>query len=396
MSRDDFLVKFSKDKGEPDWLLNYRKKALSESSRLAFEPDSKFSKYNDRERYLTLSESELEIAYTKPEENRTSSIHSNASGILVEEISSALKNDKRLRDAVEHEVNYDSVGAAINSSFSSGLFIRVPDSYSAQVPLQISTSVFMGLNINKSAIIVGKNSHVKIVCELVSADASPSKFMQNLSVRIGQDSSLQLYSIQATNPYTIVSVWRDVYSEGKFGFVSLDSGGNSIRSRLKLDLEHGGAEGDVYEAFVGRSDMYFDVFNKIDHTKGNTISRTNSRAILDDSSKAVFKGSVHQEKEAIASHTTLSEHSLLLSSGARSVSIPGLEIETNEVSASHSASSHTISKEDKFYLMSRGIEEKGAANMIAVGFLDPVLSKFYSGLSDYYGNIEERLKNIVI
>jgi Fe-S cluster assembly scaffold protein SufB len=68
----------------------------------------------------------------------------------------------------------------------------------------------------------------------------------------------------------------------------------------------------------------------------------------------------------------------LLSPNAKSDAIPGLEILTNEVKATHSASVAQIDQDQIFYMMTRGIPEEEAKKFIVLGFLEPGISRIQS------------------
>jgi Fe-S cluster assembly scaffold protein SufB len=80
-------------------------------------------------------------------------------------------------------------------------------------------------------------------------------------------------------------------------------------------------------------------------------------------------------KDAKLSESYLAGHSILLDKGAKSDAIPGLEIETNEVRATHSASVAQIDEGQIFYLMARGLSREGAKREIVGGFLEPLSRK---------------------
>ena len=80
-------------------------------------------------------------------------------------------------------------------------------------------------------------------------------------------------------------------------------------------------------------------------------------------------------KDAKNSRAYLAEHGMILGKEARADAIPGLEIETNEVKATHSASVAQINEEQIFYLMSRGMSEDEAKKMIIVGFFEPIVER---------------------
>ena len=88
-----------------------------------------------------------------------------------------------------------------------------------------------------------------------------------------------------------------------------------------------------------------------------------------------FKGMIKIEKGANSAESFLAGHAILLDKGAKSDTIPGLEIETNEVRATHSASVAQIDENQIFYLMCRGLSNEEAKREIVSGFLEPLSRK---------------------
>src|SRR5262249_35878618 len=74
-------------------------------------------------------------------------------------------------------------------------------------------------------------------------------------------------------------------------------------------------------------------------------------------------------------NSRLEEHAIHLSSASRSDSIPGLQIDANDVKAGHASTSGQIEEEQLFYMLSRGIKRDDAIHMIVTGFFEPVLDR---------------------
>ncbi|MEM4611600.1 MAG: SufD family Fe-S cluster assembly protein, partial [Candidatus Nitrosocaldus sp.] len=98
-------------------------------------------------------------------------------------------------------------------------------------------------------------------------------------------------------------------------------------------------------------------------------------AIVKDTSRSLFKGMINIGKDAKGSESYLAGHAIILNKGARADSIPALEIETNEVKATHSASVAQIDEEQIFYMMSRGMSRDEAKRAIVFGFIEPLLKR---------------------
>ena len=100
--------------------------------------------------------------------------------------------------------------------------------------------------------------------------------------------------------------------------------------------------------------------------------------MLKDSSRSVFKGMIRIGKDAKNANAYLAGHAILLSPNAKSDAIPGLEILTNDVKATHAASVAQIDADQIFYMMTRGLSEDEAKKFIVLGFLEPAISRIRS------------------
>ncbi len=143
----------------------------------------------------------------------------------------------------------------------------------------------------------------------------------------------------------------------------------------EIILAGAGAEAEVIGLFLGSDN---DVLNlKLDttHAAPNTRGRTEFKAVLGGKSSLEFNGMIKILKDAQNSNDFLQQDSLMLSEDAKANAIPGLEIEANEVKASHGATAKPVDPEQKFYLMSRGLSEAQAEAMVVTGFIVPILKK---------------------
>lgn len=135
-----------------------------------------------------------------------------------------------------------------------------------------------------------------------------------------------------------------------------------------------GAEVNVIGLFLGRGDsklaIQIDTIHAAPNTKGNTIFK----AVLADQSSLQFDGMIKILKGAQGSNDFLQQDSLLLSADAKANAVPGLEIEANDVKASHGATAKPVDPEQKFYAMSRGLSERQAEAIVVTGFLASVLA----------------------
>jgi len=151
-----------------------------------------------------------------------------------------------------------------------------------------------------------------------------------------------------------------------------------------------GAGAEDVEVVLGNNSQKFDLVSDLSHVGKHTRGRILSNNVLLDKSESVFKGMIRIGKEAKNSNAYLAGHAILLSPDARSDAIPGLEILTNDVKATHSASVSQIDEEQIFYMMTRGVSQDESKKFIILGFLEPAISRIKSEeLRDTMRNLVE-------
>jgi Fe-S cluster assembly scaffold protein SufB len=136
-----------------------------------------------------------------------------------------------------------------------------------------------------------------------------------------------------------------------------------------------GAAAEDVEIVFGSESARVDAVTDLTHRSTNTTGHVLARGVLRDSARTIFKGMIRIEEGAKNSNSYLAEHAMIFSKKARADAIPGLEIMTNEVKATHSGSVSQVDEEQIFYLMSRGLSQSEAQRMIIIGFLHPAVQR---------------------
>lgn len=111
------------------------------------------------------------------------------------------------------------------------------------------------------------------------------------------------------------------------------------------------------------------------HLGKGTSAYTHVRGALFDESQAFFSGMIKIAEGADKTSSLLENRVLLLGNEARADSLPSLEIEANDVKASHAATVGRIDDRQLFYLESRGINRRTAVRMIVEGFFEPIFDR---------------------
>lgn len=115
-----------------------------------------------------------------------------------------------------------------------------------------------------------------------------------------------------------------------------------------------------------------DTGAKMVHLAPDTTSVINSKSISKGGGKSTYRSAVYIAKNAENSKASVSCQSLMIDSGSRSDTIPANVVLTDKADVGHEAKIGRISNDAVFYLMSRGVSEEDARSMIVSGFANPV------------------------
>ena len=116
----------------------------------------------------------------------------------------------------------------------------------------------------------------------------------------------------------------------------------------------------------------------IRHNEPDYVSRAHYKGILDDSSRALFRGRIVVAEDAQQTDSEQANNNLLLSTDARINSKPQLEIYADDVSCTHGATVGQLEEEKLFYLQSRGIAKKRATGLLVRAFGNEIVDKIDS------------------
>ena len=159
--------------------------------------------------------------------------------------------------------------------------------------------------------------------------------------------------------------------------------------QLRSHLRETGAAAHHYQAILGMEAQQCDINSDAFHEKSNTNSVMLAKGILNDKSRAMHRGTIRVEKNALHCQGHQRSDLLLLGDEARCNAIPILEVENDDVSCSHGTTMGQIDEEQLYYLLSRGLDEQRARPMLGMAFLEPILQKLS------HEKTREELKNII-
>jgi Fe-S cluster assembly scaffold protein SufB len=140
-------------------------------------------------------------------------------------------------------------------------------------------------------------------------------------------------------------------------------------------FEKPGVEAEVLGVYCLGKGEKLHLTTVTDHIAPNTSCTTTVKGVLHDNSISNYTGKILIDKKAQQTSSFLNDSVLVVGENTKNVSEPILEIEANDVKASHGATTGRINEDQMYYLKSRGLGEKEAQNLIIEGFFESVLSK---------------------
>ena len=399
------IEEISSSKKEPAWLKEYRKNSLSIYQEMPIEVSPLYNKYTDANKMdpeqvsLSISTDTSIPEFLKKRldelENETSIIQIGSNitqiniseelkskGLVVSSIDTALNEHSDLvkKSLESSNSKEDKFTALNNAAFNSGIFVYVPRNLILKNPIYFLSclSVDGVSTIARNIIVTDESSKATVVQELYSPKASKQQaYLELLNMIVGANSQLDITSLQMMDQSTVNFSTRrsDIAQDAKINSYLGLFGAMLSRYRIEYHLNGTGASVNDSEIIFGNNDQSFDIQTNVTHQSPSTEGRVNEKSILKNRSKSLFKGMIRINENASKSQSFLSGRSILLDKGTKSDSIPGLEIFTNDVKATHSASVAQIDDEQIFYLNTRCLSRSEAERVIVEGFLEPLSRK---------------------
>jgi Fe-S cluster assembly protein SufB/Fe-S cluster assembly protein SufD len=274
----------------------------------------------------------------------------------------------------------DRFAAFVNAFFNSGTVALVPPGVTLDRPLRRmllldnpQTSI-----VDQSFVVAGEQSKLIFLEEMYSkGGATPALVASTTEIHAAPGSHLDFSSIQLLDESAIHVSNRGVETadDSRATVSSLSLGAAVSRSRMNFLLNGRGSLAEGFEIFFTHGKQRYDFETNLIHNSPDSTGSTQARGVLKGESQSIFKGMIKIVNAAKNARSYLAHHAMILERTAKSDGIPSLEIENNEVRATHSASVAQMDEEQLFYLMARGLSFDEARKMVVLGFFEPVLSR---------------------
>jgi Fe-S cluster assembly protein SufD len=287
---------------------------------------------------------------------------------------------------IDHEllgtlVGADEKFAAHNAAlWEHGLLVQVPKGVVLEQPLyvRITNTREGGALFWRLLVVAEPESRFSVVEEYTSASPGLGGYSNAVSeLFVGQGGKVEYVSLQNLSAETwhFASHRAKVERDAELDWVAGGFGSKKGKTRIQNDLAGEGATSRVTGAYFADGEQHLDYDTFQEHIAPNTTSDFAFKGALRDHATAVWRGMIKVEKDAQKTNAYQENRNLILSEDAHADSIPGLEIEANDVRCTHGATISPVNRDELFYAMARGISKGEAERLIVRGFFTDVLNR---------------------
>ena len=225
----------------------------------------------------------------------------------------------------------------------------------------------------RTLIIVDEDSHVHYMegCTAIY-HTTDSLHAAVVEIYVGKNASCRYTTIQnwADNIYNLVTKRALVEENGKMEWIDGNIGSKTNMKYPSCILKGKGAKGDCISIAVASKNQIQDAGAKMIHLAPNTTSKIISKSIAANGGVANYRGTVKINKDAVNSKSIIKCDTIILDDISKSDTIPKNIIENNNSYLEHEATVSKLDEEKLFYLMSRGLDEERAKELLIIGFID--------------------------
>ena len=261
---------------------------------------------------------------------------------------------------------------------NAGSFIEVGDNVLVHEPviLQMAMNAENPLLLDRHTIQVGENASVTVVLDY--SDDGSSVYQNSLvNIVAARGAKVHMVKIQnlGTESSHIFGGLSILARDAEVRFNSIDLGGGITATDYSTYLEDENATAFVDSIYIGDGEAKLDLGYNIYHNGRRTQSDIQVKGALLEQSRKVFRGNLYFAKGAKRSKGAEQEFVILLDQGVRADSIPALLCDEDDVQGEHAASAGQVDANKLFYLMSRGLTEKEAKELIVMASFAPVIEQ---------------------
>ena len=300
--------------------------------------------------------------------------------MIFTDLASAVRTHPELvRRTLGSVVAYDEnkFSALSYALWSSGTFIYVPRNVVVDRPLQTVTYQRPGKHAgyHHTLVVTEEGAAVTLAEDFMGAEGGMTDSVVELVA--APNSQLHYLHLQnlADTAWNFSTQRMQLQRDSLLRHFIGSWGSRLSKNWINMELLGEGGSGELLGLYFPGGRQHLDHHTNQLHKAPHATSDLLYKGALKDRARSVYQGYVKVYPNAQKTNAYQANRNLMLSKQARADSIPGLEIEADDVRCTHGATAGQIPDEYTFYLMARGIDRPNAERMIIQGFLEEVLNR---------------------
>jgi Fe-S cluster assembly protein SufD len=268
---------------------------------------------------------------------------------------------------------------ALNTAFiGEGAFIHLPKNVKVDAPIQFLFLTDDG-NASFPRVLVVADAFAEATFVESYLRTAESTYLTDavVEVSLAAEAKIKHFRVQreSHNAFHIGASGAEVEKGSVYDSTNINLGAKLSRHEIAVRFNSEGGEVFVDGLYMLGDEQHHDTHSAIDHRSPNCVSHQSYKGIVDGKAHAVFNGKIFVRENACGTDGYQSNKNLLLSNEARVDTKPQLEIFNDDVKCAHGATVGQLEDEELFYLLSRGISEPLARNLLTYGFAEEVINK---------------------
>ena len=281
------------------------------------------------------------------------------------------------------KLNHDRFSAMHTAFLNGGTVLHVPKGVQLEVPLYDICALASEHIADCSHLLVILEEHASatLLHKVVSTNKTlPGMHIGAVDLILKEGSNLNYIELQNWGD----EVWNFsrqqalLQNNATLHWTTACLGSCVSKANQEIALEGSGAVAEMNGIMFANNRQHLSYHTKQHHMAPHTQSDLLYAGALDDHSRSVWRGMIRVEPDAQKTNAYQRNDNLLLSEEARADSIPGLEIEADDVRCTHGATAGKIDADQIFYAMCRGMSETEANLMVIEGFFGRVYDRVTS------------------
>lgn len=261
---------------------------------------------------------------------------------------------------------------------NSGSRIEVANGHDIQAPVvvQMTLNKDNPLLLDHHMLKVGKNSTVTVIYDYSNLEGS----VYNAGlIQVMAEAGAKVHVVKIQN---LIGESTHIHGglavigrDAEVTYNSIDLGEGLIVSDFSAYLEEENSRIKTESIYLGESDTRLDLSFNTYHKGRRSVSDIIVNGALLDSARKVFRGNLYFAKGAKRAQGAEKEYVILLDDHVKADAIPALMCDEDDVQGEHAASAGQVDQQKLFYLMSRGLTEREAKQLIIMAAFAPVIEQ---------------------